>query len=25
LAKLTPDRLALWLSARESKRYRQLD
>jgi len=25
LAKLTPDRLALWLSARESRRYRQLD
>ncbi|SEI93032.1 SDR family NAD(P)-dependent oxidoreductase [Frateuria terrea] len=25
LAKLAPDRLALWLSARESKRYRQLD
>ncbi|MCX7514970.1 SDR family NAD(P)-dependent oxidoreductase [Frateuria hangzhouensis] len=25
LAKLTPDRLGLWLSARESKRYRQLD
>ena len=25
LTKLTPDRLALWLSARESKRYRQLD
>jgi short-subunit dehydrogenase len=24
-AKLMPDRLALWLSARESKRYRQLD
>ena len=24
LAKLTPDRLALWLSARESRRYRQL-
>jgi short-subunit dehydrogenase len=25
LAKLAPDRLALWLSARESRRYRQLD
>jgi hypothetical protein len=25
LAKLMPDRLALWLSARESRRYRQLD
>jgi short-subunit dehydrogenase len=25
LAKLTPDRLALWLSARESRRYRKLD
>ncbi|MGN2251801.1 SDR family NAD(P)-dependent oxidoreductase [Frateuria sp. GZRe12] len=25
LTKLTPDRLALWLSARESRRYRQLD
>jgi short-subunit dehydrogenase len=25
LVKLMPDRLALWLSARESKRYRNLD
>ncbi|HEV2621385.1 MAG TPA: SDR family oxidoreductase [Frateuria sp.] len=25
LAKLMPDRLALWLTARESRRYRQLD
>lgn len=25
MAKLMPDRLALWLSARESRRYRQLD
>ncbi|HEV2538249.1 MAG TPA: SDR family oxidoreductase [Frateuria sp.] len=25
LAKLMPDRLALWVSARESRRYRQLD